>query len=208
MKKNSFAPILIILLIAVLGLVVYSAYKNSTKSTPQQIEEKLIQITKVTKENLIGVWQASGGLTSGWNDRYQFYKSGAYAFMPNQMQCDKTTIAEAGTWKLTEDTLVLTKKVEDVAVGGKLETASGSCASGKELVNFTEQTNILKTPQIITLPIKYRKMDIYDNYPSVYFGNTTYWKFNDSVDSKDLVPFVGFGDKNCANTTMPCIGTK
>jgi hypothetical protein len=199
MKQKGFAPILLILVIILLGVIGYVAYKNTSTKNSSPLA------TQTPTLDMVGVWQASGSMGSGWNDRYQFYPSGAYAFIPNQMQCDKTTLAEAGTWKLTGSNLVLTKKVEILAIGGKLIPSSGSCVSKMMLSGYTKQTKFLETPQIITLVIKVRTKTESDNYPSVYLDNVAYWKFNDLVDSPDLIPFSGFSDKNCINESNPCV---
>ncbi len=137
MKKNGFTPLFFILIIATLGVVGYFVYKNYLPKNPLL--------------DLVGVWQVSPSLASGWNDRYQFYNSGAYAFVPSQVKCDRTTFAEAGTWKLNGTILTLAKKIEMVAVGGKLVPASASCSSKESLSGYTKQTNVLKTPQVYSL---------------------------------------------------------
>ncbi len=41
-------------------------------------------------------------------------------------------------------------------------------------------------------------------YPSIYLNDVAYWKFNDPVDTPDLIPFTGFNDNNCLRPTNPC----
>jgi len=52
-----------------------------------------------SKLNLIGIWQASGSMAAGWNDRYHFYQNGNYHFYPNQMVKSNLT-EKQGKWEL------------------------------------------------------------------------------------------------------------
>jgi hypothetical protein len=156
-------------------------------------------------QRLVGVWQDSGSGASGWSDRYQFYPNGAYAFMPSQMKCDKKLFFEAGTYEIKNNTVMLTKKIQQVAIGGQLINATGSCGSKKELINSKIETQILKPPtkNMLTLTNRERKED--DNYPSLFINNIPYWKFNDPVDSLDLLPSPQFDPERCFSFTDPCM---
>jgi hypothetical protein len=62
-----------------------------------------------TQSNLGGIWQASGGMAAGWNDRYHFYTDGNYHFYPNQM-VKSDLIEKSGTWQIKNNKLILDGK--------------------------------------------------------------------------------------------------
>lgn len=159
---------------------------------------------KEIDQRLVGVWQNTEGMGSGWTDRYQFYPNGAYAFIPNQMKCDKRLFVEAGTYELSGDTLILTKKMQQVAVGGQLVDATGSCGTEKDLINATVESKTLTPPVKVTITLKDREKQPEDNNPSLFFNKSPYWKFPDPIDYPDLLPYPQFDPERCYSYIEPC----
>lgn len=122
MKKNGFAPLIIILIIAILGVVGYFAYKNYYVKTQTPVLPSAIDDKKVSQDGgeLVGIWQASASMGSGWNDRYHFYADGNYHFYPNQMVKSDLT-EKKGTWQIENDELILDGKVYGIEFFGTQE---------------------------------------------------------------------------------------
>ena len=85
-----------------------------------------------TATDLIGIWQNSPEIASGYTDYYEFFENGDFIFNYNEMICDKRTINYSGTWKLEgNDSLKLTIQQVTTVIGGKRvpTLGAGSCAS-------------------------------------------------------------------------------
>ncbi len=85
------------------------------------------------ERRLVGVWQDSPVMASGWGDTYLFHHDGKFVFYANQMDCGKRLAAEYGTWRCEGTVLHLVVTMRMVIEGGKLVPASGSCASKYEI---------------------------------------------------------------------------
>lgn len=62
----------------------------------------------ITIDEMIGVWQESPEIGSGYLDHYQFMPDSSFRFVYNEMICDKRTIGYSGTWKIVGDKLKIT----------------------------------------------------------------------------------------------------
>jgi hypothetical protein len=56
---------------------------------------------------LIGIWQVSPVMASGWEDSLQFFPNGFVIHRYNQMDCAKREILRAGTWSYQNHALTL-----------------------------------------------------------------------------------------------------
>jgi hypothetical protein len=209
MDKKGFAPVSIILVVALLiaGLFVIGNFirlrnnvvtqkqetpavkevNNSSSSVAPWPEPKPIE---VTRENLIGIWHECDMMPSGWCDHYSFYSSGKYRLYKNSMDCAKTIGDEAGLWTLNGTQLTLTVKEQTVFQGGQLVPSSGSCGSPQTLKGATPRKVVLSTPRVenytlvpITGPVKEGKItiDLKDvAYPGFLFSDKPYWRFGDN----------------------------
>ena len=105
----------------------------SVRPTPGGEEVK----PHIRLDNLVGAWNSGFPVASGWGDAYLFFDDGKYQFHYSQMDCEKRTLSEAGTWSRTGDELVLTATEKTVMKGGRLVDATGACRTPKELVDAT-----------------------------------------------------------------------
>lgn len=129
------------------------------------------------EDKLVGVWQASAAMGSGWSDTYRFSPDGKFIFHANQMDCAKRIVSQSGTWTLKNNTIILTITERVVMVGGKLVPATGSCGSDYELVDAREEKMTRKMPWRLNLPLgKFTKDDL--ERLTTKFGKTRFWKYN------------------------------
>jgi hypothetical protein len=135
--------------------------------------------TAAPKSSLIGIWQASNVMGSGWAETYRFFPDGRIIHHTNQMDGESRLRAEYGTYKLAGNTLTLTLTQQTVWVGGKRVPATGSTGTDYELEGYTEKRVTLKKPETRRLTLgKIGKQGASD-YLSATIGKTRYWKFED-----------------------------
>jgi len=119
----------------------------------------------------IGIWQANGGMASGWVDRYNFYSSGTYVFSPNEMQCLTQKTTKIGSWKLESNLLTLSTTKQIISTFKCTSDGLGKFISSKEVV--------LKQPDIKQLSVINNGIQEGDIYPSITLNGEQYWKFSD-----------------------------
>lgn len=104
--------------------------------------------TKISRKNrdYVGFWHDSPTVAAGWGDTFAFFKNGKVIQGFNTMDCEKRLISLIGTWEVKNDTLFLVYSLKKHIEGGKLEPASGSCASEKELVGGRTKITKLNPP--------------------------------------------------------------
>jgi hypothetical protein len=96
---------------------------------------------------IVGTWQLSYVLGSGWADTYLFFEDGTYRFFFNQMDCDKREVSHSGKWSLKENDLELSVLETVILEGGEMVVSTGSCGSDSTLVNAVEKKLIFDPPQ-------------------------------------------------------------
>lgn len=129
------------------------------------------------ENKLVGVWQASEAMGSGWSDTYRFFSNGKFVFHANQMDCAKRIVSQSGTWTVKNNIIYLTITERVVMVGGKLVPAVGSCGSDYELVDAQEKKMTRKMPWRLNLTLgKFTKDDL--ERLTTKFGKTRFWKYN------------------------------
>jgi hypothetical protein len=103
------------------------------------------------KAEVVGIWQNSPSMGSGWSDAYLFFDDGKFTFRANQMICDKRELSYSGTWEIANGTLKLTILEKVTLEGGDLVEATGSCASDFELVGAETKVNALNEQKSLSL---------------------------------------------------------
>ncbi|RPH29908.1 MAG: hypothetical protein EHM93_16660 [Bacteroidales bacterium] len=110
-----------------------------------------------TSKYMIGIWQNSPEIASGWSDNYQFFSDGTFRFNFNQMDCQKRMIYYKGNWIVDKEIIQLTVKEKLIIVGGKMIQSFGSCGSDSTLENGIEKRIVLDKPEIKLIKIKILK---------------------------------------------------
>lgn len=126
---------------------------------------------------LVGVWQDSPVMASGWGDTYQFYHDGNFVFNTNQMDCGTRLLAEHGSWQIEGKRIRLVIKKETVIQGGKRVPATGSCGSEYEIEGgktVTEKTKVREK----TLRIEAFHFDEEFNKNRVIINGKKFWRFS------------------------------
>lgn len=145
----------------------------------------------LSKENLVGVWQDSGGVAAGYTNHYVFYPSGKYSFNYNQMNCAKQLSSESGLWEFNNKTHILTLMIKQQTIlrGGKLVDSSGSCGTEKDWEGGTWETEPVSKEikmkyqlSVPTEPFKvveeytYNPNDSSNPYEVVIFNDKPFWE--------------------------------
>jgi hypothetical protein len=148
--------------------------------------------TKQSQITLVGIWQDSPEIASGWSDTYQLFADGNFVFHHNQMDCKKREVSYAGQWKVQGNSLKLSVTQRTLLVGGHFEQARGSCGTEIELKGAQQKTYEVKPSQLITLTISEVRLasakvynfetaqDEMRSIPHVSIGGTDYWKLRDN----------------------------
>jgi hypothetical protein len=128
---------------------------------------------------LVGIWQASPVMGSGWAETYRFFPDGRVIHHTNQMDGESRLRAEQGTYQAAGSTLTLTLTAQTLWIGGKRVPATGSTGTKYELDGVTEQRAVLRKPETRRLPLG--KIAKLGNPPrlSVTLGKTRFYKFDD-----------------------------
>lgn len=135
-------------------------------------------ITEFDSNELVGIWQASKTMATGWNDTYQFFPDGKFIFHANQMDCSKRIVSQSGEWNGYLSIQLLIKE-QVVMVGGKLVKADGSCGSKYKLVGAKEEKMTLTPSKINVMEIPF---GIFTEDESkrwtTLFGKKRFWKYS------------------------------
>lgn len=147
---------------------------SSSTETPSENSQALMQF--ISTSDLVGIWQAGPTLESGWNERYQFYKSGKYRHITSSTNCAERTREDAGFWLLNEGKLTLVPITTTRWVGGSEATATGSCATSVMIKGAVSQVFLADySPRtyLITAGI-----DTNDNTrDSIKLNDDTFWNY-------------------------------
>lgn len=133
------------------------------------------------KDHLVGIWQDSPEIASGWSDTYQIFLDGTFKFNYNQMICDKRTISLIGNWKKQpkSGTIVFTIKQKVIVEGGKLIPSVGSCPSDSDLEGGKIKT--INLNKFETKNLKIRKIQIdkdHKNLETIKLNGKPFWRFD------------------------------
>jgi hypothetical protein len=133
----------------------------------------------LSEQDLIGIWQVSPSVASGWNDAYQFFDSGEFTFNASQMNCEERNRSFAGTWKLIDTDIELTIRQRVIIEGGQL-VESVICASTYEIEGGELKTHALEQPEIKRMPISAITSDEANmNRSKITLENKPFWKISD-----------------------------
>ncbi len=134
-----------------------------------------------TNDSLIGVWQDSKIVASGWSNTFLFFKNGEFKFFYNQMDCAKREVSYSGRWKVVDDELKLNVTQKKIIKEGTLELSTGSCASDSMIVGGIEKTTNLKPSQKIVYSVSGVYTDNEDDIQrlKIYIDAMPFWKFSD-----------------------------
>lgn len=171
-------------LLLILILFACCARERNIPASTQESEPTSQAITGQTDSaasaELIGIWQDSPEIASGYSDHYIFYSNGNFSFNYNQMVCDNRTIRYSGTWTLRRNTLQLTASDKTVIVGGKLVPTgeAGSCASDYYIEGGEKKTiafQDVQTLQLSDITIDSVKYD----FKRRTFNEKPFWRIED-----------------------------
>ncbi len=187
MSKN-YSTFFWIIWVIIVGMVVFRVTKidrqveSPTEKTmieeiPIQEEQPVVETN--TDNYLVGIWQDSEMMGSGWSDHYNFYPDGKFVFYYNQMDCAKRTVKKSGSWLLENGRLVLTTTKMEKLIGGKMVESIGSCGSSMMLEDATTAVEELVKPITEVWPISTVSRSEFDNYESIEIGKNQFWKFHD-----------------------------
>lgn len=150
----------------------------------EQIEEFPIEEAPIPQPTrisnyLIGIWQNSPSMGSGWSDHYNFYADGRFVYYISQMKCDKRINLRMGGWTMEGTNLVLTTTSEERMVGGKLVKSMGSCGTPLTLEGAKEELVQLTKPEVEVMAVERREMGPEDVHETINIGKNQFWKFDD-----------------------------
>lgn len=170
--KNNPLGYLIILAVMIIiisgGLILIREYNANSGNTRSEI----------ISSSLVGLWQDSPMITAGWSDRYHFFPSGEYVFLPSQGDCLTRTVTEKGLWQIKNHQLVLEKKSVTKKVGGQIDKKASPCRNSEQLVNYTEETELMETPSVKSYSLKQCETQEVDYYPCYSIDNIKYYRFD------------------------------
>lgn len=160
--------------IVVISLILaYNSLQTIIEPTPVQ---------EISPPDLIGIWQDSPVLGSGFSDTYQFFPDGTYIFNFNQMDCAKTEIWHSGTWQVENKMLILEiKNLLKIENGELVKVTGGSCGSEFELINGYEVTIKIDPPKTSYYKLKdFQLEDKSDEVPrkKLEIEGTTFWQYS------------------------------
>lgn len=139
----------------------------------------------ISSSDLVGVWQASPIMASGWNDAYLFYDDGTFVYQHNQMLCDNRDLASYGTWSILPedgDTLKVLISRKQKLVGGFKVKSDGSCATNYMIEGGDLVMDTLARPEGMLMKLRNPKFDDAFEKPSLWIGGRQFWKFSDEPD--------------------------
>lgn len=188
MGKNSFitflaAGVIILAVVVMDGSPVQDTEQVASDSPPNLIQEFPIEEAPLAtptrfEEYLVGIWQDSPTMGSGWSDHYNFYPDGRFAYYVSQMKCDKRLIKRNGGWILEGNKLVLTTTKERTMVGGKMVPSTGSCGTPLTLEDAQMTDKALPKPTVETFVITQKELSEDSLHESIDLGKIQFWKFD------------------------------
>ena len=132
----------------------------------------------ISPKGLVGAWQVTPYLGSGWNDTYLFYPDGKVIFAYNQMDSFKRLQSREGTWTLEGTRLIVTYTKELVTVGGKVNKKAvdgdNGIEGGKDILRPLAKPIVLRFT--LSAPKKPQKNRYGDGAWSLLFENKRFYK--------------------------------
>lgn len=120
--------------------------------------------------SLEGIWAQSPSMAAGWADRYHFYPSGAFHFIPNQMACPDEKTEKYGTWEMDQSVLSLTV---NRTITHTLETTrDGFCA----ITGIREE--VLTQPVLEQYAVKDLGLTDASPYPGISLNGVRFWHYS------------------------------
>jgi hypothetical protein len=132
---------------------------------------------KTFEKQMIGVWQASQAMGSGWNESIQFFEGGTFKMHTSQIDCQSRERGRSGTWQANRRRLQLAVQQRFVIVGGHLVKSNGSCGSDKMLEGGRLTTRKVTPPQRQTLALVAAKPDETKRM-TLRINGKQFWKFS------------------------------
>lgn len=147
--------------------------------THDSIYEMLVKLDK-DSFFIVGVWQDSDCIGSGWSDTYQFFLDGTFIFHSNQMDCSSRLISHSGKWTSQNNTIQLTIIEKTVWEGGKLvkTNGDGSCSSEFELVGAIMKTYQLSSPVQDQIQMNNISYEQELGRKTMLFNGVRYWRMS------------------------------
>jgi len=135
---------------------------------------------------LTGIWQDIPYWASRWSNSYAFFPDGRYTYRTNEMDCARREMSVSGQWVVRGQKLALTATEKIVRQGGKLEPATGSCASDNDLVD-AQTVTVPVAGAVSALPIAHVELVDEPNYARpgstrmyrVVIGDQKFWRMKD-----------------------------
>ena len=132
---------------------------------------------------LVGVWQDSRTMATGWSTAYQFFADGTFILNENQMDCAKRLVWSKGGWERTGTDGLELRVTEWLRLeGGRMIESDGSCVSDSMLVGASEKSTRFEDPKRITLSVGPTFLSRGDDDPeraTVEINGTKYYRFSD-----------------------------
>jgi len=192
--KNSFiaflaAGVIILAVVVMDGNPVQDVQPVVSDSPSNQIQEFPVEEAPVAtptrfEEYLVGIWQDSAVMGSGWSDHYNFYADGRFSYYVSQMKCDKRLIKQTGGWILDNNKLTLTTTREKVMTGGKMVKSTGSCGTPLTLEDGQIEERGLPKPVVQTYEIAQREPSEDHFHESINTGKIQLWRFDSDPDGR------------------------
>ncbi len=140
-------------------------------------------VDKYDYENIIiGVWQASPSVGSGYDDKYHFFQDKSFRFDYNQYNGEERDISLYGKWRLEDSKLHITIYRKKTKIGGEFIKATPPSAPGYRLVNSEIVVKDLERELEIIYPLG----EVIENFHSPLYmtiGNVEYWKLTNDPNS-------------------------
>lgn len=197
-RNNKFLLLLGLFVFISITFIIFNSEKNKLSNIHSQDNNRPSEVNEpfvVNKENLVGVWQDSGGVAAGYTNHYVFYPSGKYSFNYNQMDGCKRIAQESGQWEYNNTTDILALTVKQKTILKKVDPLASCDWWGWEgAIWVTEpvskETTMKYQLSVPTKPFKIYKEYTYDPndydnpYEVVIFNDKPFWEIRSDLDDE------------------------
>jgi len=144
----------------------------------------------LTEENLIGIWHIVPYWPSGYADCHQFYADGQYLFVYNQMatlnQIKRSSNYLLGTWRLEENSIIVSIFAQDLVEGGRMECSPELYY----VVGGTWKTETFSPIELVykiddleyRIPMEHPEWEFPEPMLSMHLGDELFWKMDNEPD--------------------------
>lgn len=141
------------------------------------IERYDVQLSE-TERKLIGIWQNSPIMASGWSHSFAFFPDRNFIQRGNTMDCASREVAFEGVWNVTDERLELRLQRVHEIVGGELVQATGSCGSEFEIEGGSVQVRAVEPERIVSYSVGPIEQDptVPGSKLRVTFDQLRFWK--------------------------------